>query len=528
MKHHLSRLFSLFIFIAAPLSVAFGSPAAIKTNNNRIAEEPLNDSIVALLPDTSYFLTLPLVVRQDTVPVIPNELVMDRLSCLESAIPLHYNSYVQGFVNYFTIRNRKYTRRILERENVYFPLFEKALARHNLPQELKYLAVVESALNPRAMSWAKAVGLWQFMSPTAGDFNLKITPFIDERMDPEKATEAACKFLKQLYRIFGDWELVMAAYNCGPGNVKKAIARSGGKKTFWEIFPYLPKETRSYVPSFTAVVYTMNHAPDHEIIPDTLLYPIATDTLLINQSLDLSKLAFQLNLGANELHQLNPAIRKGVLPETIKNYPLKVPVQSRQMLALNRTAILDSSRVPVIMKTILPETMLAASTTVKNAAQPLPADTAKAAPLAADSLGQTEYVVVKGDFLQKIAQKNQVSIAQLKEWNNLSSASVMPGQKLIVYAANPKAAELSARQPEPVMAEKTEPVTITRAFAGKNARKSKASKVAEEVKLIHAVQQGDTLYNISKRYNNIPIERIKKLNKLKTDEIKPGQKLVIS
>jgi membrane-bound lytic murein transglycosylase D len=366
------------------------------------------------------------------------------------------------------------------------------------------------------------------MSPTAGDFNLKITPFIDERMDPEKATEAACKFLKQLYRIFGDWEMVMAAYNCGPGNVKKAIARAGGKHTFWEIFPYLPKETRSYVPSFTAIVYTMNHALDHEIVPDTLLYPIATDTVLINQSLDLGKLAYQLNLGPKDLHQLNPAIRKGVLPETIKNYPLKVPVQSRQVLAMNRAAILDSSRVPVIMKTILPETMLASSTTVKIGEAPLPADSAKT-----DSLQQQEYVVVRGDFLQKIAQKNKVTIAQLKEWNKLSSSAVLPGQKLVVYAATPKTGEIAANQPETtteqVAEEKAEPeVKITRVFASKNSRKAKSPKVVEEVKLIHAVQQGDTLYNISKRYNNIPVERIKKLNKLKTDEIKPGQKLVIS
>jgi membrane-bound lytic murein transglycosylase D len=525
MKHHLSRLFSLFIFIAAPLSVAFGYTPDTTSNKNSTAEKPLNDSIVALVPDTSYALTLPLVVRQDSVPMIPHELVMDRLSCLQGTIPLHYNSYVQGFVNYFTIRNRRYTRRILERENVYFPLFEKYLAKYNLPQELKYLAVVESALNPRAVSWAKAVGLWQFMSPTAGDYKLQITPFIDERMDPEKSTEAACKFLKQLYRMFGDWELVMAAYNCGPGNVRKAIARSGGKKSFWEIFPYLPKETRSYVPSFTAIVYTMNHAPDHEIVPDTLLYPIATDTVLINQSLDLNRLALQLSLGAQDLHQLNPAIRKGVLPETIKNYPLKVPARAREVLAMNRTAILDSSRVPVIMKTILPETMVAASTTVKKAPQPLPADSAQGTP-AADSLQATEYVVQKGDFLERIARRNQVTIAQLREWNNLSGSTVRPGQKLVVYTASAKQPE---EAPETVAAATPAPeVKVNKAFSTKASRKSKSAKVVEEVKLIHAVQQGDTLYNISKRYNNIPVERIKKLNKLKNDEIKPGQKLVLS
>ncbi|MGV3505007.1 MAG: transglycosylase SLT domain-containing protein [Adhaeribacter sp.] len=518
MKHHLSRLFPFLIFIAAPLSLAFGSPADPTRNKDIAAQKPLNDSVVASLPDTSFVLTLPLVVRQDSVPVIPNELVMDRLSCLQGTIPLHYNSYVQGFVNYFTIRNRKYTRRILERENVYFPLFEKYLAKHNLPQEFKYLAVVESALNPRAMSWAKAVGLWQFMSPTAGDFNLQITPFIDERMDPEKSTEAACKYLKQLYRIFGDWELVMAAYNCGPGNVKKAIARSGGKKNFWEIFPYLPKETRSYVPSFTAVVYTMNHALDHELVPDTLLYPIATDTLLISQSLDLSRLSQQLSLDSNYLQQLNPAVRKGVLPENIKKYPLKVPAQSRQLLAMNRTAILDSSRVPVLVKPIEPKVMLASASPVQKNAPALPADSTSA-----DSLQQREYVVVKGDFLEKIARKNKVSIAQLQEWNNLSGTSLMPGQKLVIYT--PVTGE-AAEQTQVLAVNKTAEAAGPKASPAAG-RKSRPAKV-EEVELIHAVQPGDTLYNISRRYNNIPVERIKKLNKLKTDEIKPGQKLVIS
>lgn len=519
MKHHLSRLFTFLFFISAPLPLAFGSAADTTRDKDSSLQKPLNDSIVALLPDTSFVLALPLVVRQDSVPVIPDELVRDRLSCLQSSIPLHYNSYVQGFVNYFTIRNRKYTRRILERENVYFPLFEKYLAKHNLPQELKYLAVVESALNPRAMSWAKAVGLWQFMSPTAGDFKLQITPFIDERMDPEKSTEAACKFLKQLYRMFGDWELVMAAYNCGPGNVRKAIARSGGKKTFWEIFPYLPKETRSYVPSFTAVVYTMNYAPDHEIVPDTLLYPVATDTLLISQSLDLSRLSVQLSLGSDYLQQLNPAVRKGVLPENIRNYPLKVPVETRQVLAMNRAAILDSSRVPVLVKPIAPRLMLAAASPARNNTPALPADSAQS-----DSLQQSEYVVVRGDFLEKIARKNKVSIAQIQEWNNLSGSALMPGQKLVIYTP----AGREAVEPGQVMALNKAPEGASaKATSSAASRKVRSAKV-EEVEMIHAVQPGDTLYNISRRYNNIPVERIKKLNKLKTDEIKPGQKLVIS
>jgi len=508
----------------APLAAAWGQTE----NINSLDRSFLDDSIFTVEPDTIPFTVFPIIVPLDSVPIIPNDLVRDRLACLESTIPLTYNSYVQGFVNYFTIRNRRYTRRILEREQVYFPLFEKYLAKHNLPSELKYLSVVESALNPKAVSWAKAVGLWQFMAPTAGDFRLKINEYVDERMDPEKSTEAACKFLKQLYKTFGSWEMALAAYNCGPGNVKKAIARSGGKKTFYEVFPYLPKETRSYVPSFAAVVYTMNHADSHELMPDILLYAVATDTVLINQSLDLSRLALQLNLPADEIKRLNPAVKKGFLPETIRNYPLKVPVPQREQLALNRVAILDSCRLPVIIK-VQPSIMMASTTTVKPtpapASVPVPADSA-----AADSLQKLEYVVAKGDFLFKIAQKYHVTSAQLKEWNNLKNGTLVSGQKLIVYAAVLEVKPEQPAAPEAIAATEPEVKKEEKIMAAIHYPKqsSHSKKLAQQVKLIHAVQPGDTLWNISRKYNNIPVEQIKKMNKLKTNELKPGQKLVIS
>ena len=523
MKRHLKLLFTCFIFITAPIM----SARAQTDINTGLIKGFLSDSIFTVEPDTIPFTVFPIIVPLDSVPIIPNDLVKDRLACLEGTIPLHYNTYVQGFVNYFTIRNRKYTRRILEREQVYFPLFEKYLAKYDLPQELKYLSVVESALNPKAVSWAKAVGLWQFMAPTANDFRLKINEYVDERMDPEKSTEAACKFLKQLYKTFGSWEMALAAYNCGPGNVKKAIARSGGKKTFYEVFPYLPKETRSYVPSFAAIVYTMNHADSHELIPDTVLFAVETDTVLINQSLDLSKLALQLNLPAEEIKRLNPAVRKGYLPETIKNYPLKVPVPQRELLAVNRVAILDSCRIPVIIK-LEPTIMMASTTTVKptpSAPVLAPSDSAQT-----DSLQKLEYIVAKGDFLYKIAQKHQVTTTQLREWNNLKNAPLVSGQKLVVYTATLEVKPEQPATPVTVVAtgldrKQTDKITAAIDYSKKA---SKTKKIAQEVKLIHAVQPGDTLWNISRKYNNIPVEQIKKMNKLKTNELKPGQKLVLS
>ena len=518
MKQVLRSAFTLFFFTTS-FFFALNATAGSKKINQELA---LSDSIPIFALDTTNYLTLPLIVRQDSVPMETDEMIQDRLSCLQQEIPLHFNSYVRAHIDYFTIRNRKYSRRVLERQNVYFPLFEKYLAQYKLPQEFKYLAVVESALLPRAVSSAKAVGLWQFMTPTARDFRLKQNEYVDERMDPEKATIAACKFLNQLYRVFGDWELVMAAYNCGPGNVKKAIARAGGgKKTFWQIFPYLPKETRGYVPSFTAITYMMNHAREHEIIPDTLLYAVQTDTLLINQSLDLEKLALQLELGKDEIIKLNPEIRKAILPATIKNYPLKVPAQKREILAMNRAVILDSCRIPVY-EILAPQPVLASVNSLKKAESTSFPDSA-----ATDSLQLTEYIVQKGDFLQGIAQKHQVSIAQIKDWNQLESNYLVRGQKLTLYLTPTDAEALQAQKEQAATENASRKNSTALAMASSTREQARKKQIEQEVRLIHAVKQGDTLWNISKRYNNIPVEKIKKLNKLKSNELKPGQKLII-
>ncbi|GAA4312102.1 lytic transglycosylase domain-containing protein [Nibribacter koreensis] len=469
------------------------------------------------------------------IPVESNELIQDRLSCLEQEIPLEFNKHVRGLIDYFTIRNRKYTRRILEREQLYFPMFEKYLAKHNMPDELKYLAVVESALLPKAVSSAKAVGLWQFMAPTANDFKLVQNSYLDERMDPEKSTEAACKFLKSLHRMFGSWEMALAAYNCGPGNVRKAITRSGGKRTFWEIYPYLPKETRSYVPSFTAIVYAMNHAPDHNIKPDSIRKPIAVDTLMLSQGVDLKLLAQQLNLPANQLVDLNPALRKPFLPETVKNFPLRIPVASKPVLDMNRMAILDSARYRAPIQMMAP----ASSTMVAKAEPTVPSDSATK---------KTYYTVRRGDTLDKIAKANDVTIAELKAWNKLKGSTLLASQKLVI-------AQPAALKPEPEL--KSESTLLASAetaveketkVAGPNAdstpkenaatalvaQKKPAAKTSEAANkeifkggTVHHVQPGDTLWNISKRYNNVSVDQLKKANNLKDNEIKPGMKLIV-
>ncbi|QNF31706.1 transglycosylase SLT domain-containing protein [Adhaeribacter swui] len=455
----------------------------------------------------------------DSVPMVTNELILDRLSCLQKEIPLQFNPYVRGFVDYFTIRNRKYSRRILSRENVYFPLFERYLAKYGLPNELKYLAVVESALLPKAVSHAAAVGLWQFVPAAASDYKLKINAYIDERMDPEKATDAACRYLRNLHRMFGgNWELALAAYNCGPGNVRKAIKRASGQADFWTIFPYLPKETRGYVPSLTAIIYTMNHAVEHEIVADTILYATLTDTIMINHSLDLKRLSEQLSLDPEELTKLNPEVKKAILPATIRNYPLKVPATHKNQLVANRASILDSCKLPGVVTPSYQNIALAnkQATPPVPITKSLPSDSA-----ATDSLQQKEYIVAAGDNLSRIAKKHNVTVAQLLAWNNLTAEDkLFARQKLLLFipvSSNPLlASNASATEPEPavqlVSARKT------------NTTKKSLPKVTQ----IHTVQPNDTLWSISRRYNDIPVEKIKKLNKLKNNSLRPGMKLVIS
>ncbi len=503
----------LFTVLAAIVGSMWAS-CAYADNNSPGFEKPIaEDSLKALQQDTTVFTPEELDLMIEYIPNEPNDVIKDRLSCIESDFPLTFNPFVRGFIDYFTIRNRKYTRTMISRENVYFPLFEKYLKKYNMPQDLKYLSIVESGLNPKAKSVAAAVGLWQFIGSTGREYGLSQSSHIDERMDPEKSTDAAMRFLGRLYRYYGDWELAMAAYNCGQGNVNKAIRRAGGgKKTFWEIFPYLPKETRSYVPSMTAVIYAMKYAPEHNIFSDSILYANDVEHLVVNQALDLEKLAEELHMDSKTLLALNPEIKSKVLPAHTRNYKLRIPAQRAALLASaeDRSCILLAAA----PQQRVPEPVIE---TAPALAQPL---LASAKPDTAEKKATPEkitYVVKRGDNLTVIAKRHQVTVEQLKEWNNLGKSSIMANQKLMIFTSEPENPVLLAS------AEETE----------KKITKASAKKLTETVKeqkerAVHHVQPGDTLWNISQRYNGISVEQIKKLNKLKSNEIKPGQKLIIS
>jgi membrane-bound lytic murein transglycosylase D len=412
------------------------------------------------------------------------ELLADRLSCLQQTIPLTYNNTVHGFINYFTVRNREYTRTMQRKKDLFFPLFEKNLAEHHLPDELKYLSIIESALNPRAVSSARAVGLWQFMSGTGRYMGLHADWYIDERMDPEKSTEAACRYLSQLYSIFGDWELALAAYNSGPGTVRKAIRRSGYKKSFWEIYPHLPRETRAYVPQFIAMIYAMNYAEQHNLLETAREQLPPYDTIAVKQFIHFETLASLTGTCLEDLQKLNPAVQRNALPDNGKIHIMKMPVHAKETLNLNRVDILDSvSRAGKKEMEALAKKYASGSTEGREL---------------------ISYRVRSGDVLGSIAMRYRVRVTDLKKWNNLYSDRIRQGQRLAVW------------------------VIPTSAIASAKAQSTTSPALLSPDTKTYIVQPGDTLWDISRKMPGLTVEKIKSLNNLKGNSLKPGQKLIIS
>jgi membrane-bound lytic murein transglycosylase D len=358
---------------------------------------------------------------------LPQTLLLDQMQCLEATIPMTYNATVKTFIQYFTGRDRRYVAKMLERKDFYFPIYEAQLQKYGLPDELKYLSIVESSLNPRAVSRAKAVGLWQFMAATGRQYDLYQDAYIDERMDLYKATEAACRYLSDLYDMFGDWHLALAAYNCGPGNVRKAIRLAGNKKSFWQIYRFLPMETRAYVPKFIAVNYIMQYAEQYNITTDLITEYIPSDTILVSRRLDMEALARQLEMPFEDLRALNPQVKKNVVPG-LKEYSLRIPAEKKEFFTLNRESILDSAAVPV-----------------RPAVTMLVASTQEAYPATSEKV-KVIHKVKPGDAISKIANTYHVSVASIQRWNRLSSDKIIAGQNLTIWV-NPKAVT-HTNQPE--------------------------------------------------------------------------------
>ncbi|MFN4082867.1 MAG: transglycosylase SLT domain-containing protein [Bacteroidia bacterium] len=348
---------------------------------------------------------------EDVIPEYSDSAYKYRLSLLETEIPLDYNQHVKAYIDLYAVRKRKLVSKVLTTSKFYFPIFEEILDREKMPIELKYLAVIESALNQNAVSHAGAVGLWQFIAPTGRHYGLKTNNYIDERREIIKSTEAAVQYLKNSYRIYNDWLLVIASYNCGPGNVNKAIRLSGGKTNFWEIMPYLPKETRGYVPAFVAATYIMNYAAEHNIYPDNEIeiYPFL-DTLQVDNTLSLEKLALAINVPKEEILHYNPALRRGILPFSTDKITLTLPYH----YAVKASALHGNTEL---------------NTNTNNKIQLALAKNEKT------TENKIVYSVKSGDILTKIAKKYNVSLAELKQWNKgkIKGNSIQKGQKLNIY-----------------------------------------------------------------------------------------------
>jgi membrane-bound lytic murein transglycosylase D len=429
-----------------------------------------------------------------------DDVIRERLERLPHIIPMTYNALVRKSIDLYTDRRRNLIRYMLGMADFYFPVIEQVLEEYKLPLELKYLVVVESALSPVAVSRVGACGLWQFMLPTGKNYGLEINSLIDDRRDPVKSTHAACRYFMDMYSIYGDWHLVIASYNCGPGNVNKAIRRSGGKTDFWKIYPYLPRETRSYVPLFIAASYVMNYYCDHNICPVQTNLPLATDTLMINKMLHLQQIADMLQIDIELLRILNPQYRRDIVPGNNKPSVLKLP-------AVATYSFVDK------------EDSIYAHRTGDLIAQHQ---------LVADGSSQTSrreqiaHIVQSGENIVRIADKYGVTAQDVRRWNGLKSNNIAAGKRLRLYVDNGGIA--FAQNTQQSKTEKTEAKTVISATS----TPSQTQQVLlSERYVTYKVKSGDSLYSISRKYPGVSANALQKANNLSNSNIKPGQILKI-
>lgn len=357
---------------------------------------------------------------------VPDDVFIDRLQAMMSPIPMVYNDQVRKFIELYVVRRRDLVQRMLSLKEYYFPIFESVLEEHGMPQELKYMSVIESALNPNALSRVGASGLWQFMLYTGKRYGLEVTSYVDERRDPVKASEAAAVFLQDLYDMYGDWHLAIAAYNCGPGNVNRAIARSGGQKDFWKIYYNLPRETRGYVPAFIAAAYAMTYASEHHIYAGETGVPPTSDTVMVYQPLHFNQVASVIGVPTETIRQLNPQYKHDVVPaQDGKTYSLALPVDATFSFAAYEDSIYARDR-----KTYFPDNRIAKISEAKGYAY---------AGRTPDGKVKLIYTVKKGDVPGGIARKFGVRVADLNYWNNIRRNMIRDGQKLVIYVPKNKA-----------------------------------------------------------------------------------------
>lgn len=426
----------------------------------------------------------------DTDKAYESELNTDtlklRLQRLNEKTPFNvaYNPSLENVIKSFLTRKRGLIERMLTVSQFYFPLFEQQLDNYDIPLEMKYLAIVESALNPRARSRVGATGLWQFMYGTGKMYKLDVSSYVDERSDPIKSTEAACKYLSKLYGIFGDWDLALAAYNSGPGNVNKAIRRSGGYKNYWNIRRNLPRETAGYVPAFLATMYLFEYAEEHGIKGKKADRPyFETDTVHVKSLITFDQISELVGISTDELKILNPSYKLNIIPFVKgKDYSLRLPKDIMGKFVANETAIYAH-----------------VAQQFKSKESPLPAMVKAAAQ------NRVRYKVRSGDYLGKIATRYGVGVSQIKRWNGLRGNNLRVGQRLTIYPRGGGSSTSTSNK--------------------KTVSKKQVSAASTPANKIHTVQSGDSLWTISRKYPGITIDNLREWNGISGSNLKPGTKL---
>lgn len=433
----------------------------------------------------------------DSVPRPDASVIAARLKKLDAKTPmaLDYNADVQAYIDLYLVKARKVTSKIIGLTEIYNPLFEQMLDKYGIPLELKYLPIIESALNPKVKSWAGAMGLWQFMYPTGKMYGLEVSSYVDERCDPIKATEAACKYLKYLYSWYKDWNLALAAYNAGPGTINNAIRKSGGKTNYWDIFPYIPKETRGYVPAFIAANYFMNHYIDHNLVPyDTKMQYFAFDTVHVNKKLDLKVVSLVLNIPYQDLEYMNPVYKTNIVPGDDEVQHLFLPKNKVPQFIALADSIYNYNK--VIQSDVNP------------------------------NLAKQYVKVKKNESLKGVSLRIGYSVSDLKKWNNISGTYVKPGRWLVYYTSQ-KGAES-----ENTASGDNKENTGNKETAQDN-QQIKVKETPVKTPPVspkydsYTVRSGDTLYKIAER-KRVSATSIKKVNpSVNWNRLQIGQKIKI-
>ncbi len=441
--------------------------------------------------------------------IITDSLYIQRLQEIESPMEFPFNSKVKAYIELYTQRRREQVQIMLGLSEYYFPMFEATLDAADLPLELKYLPIIESALNPRAFSRAGASGLWQFMYGTGKMYGLKVNSYIDDRRDPLKSTQAAVKYLKDLYAKYGDWYLVIAAYNCGPGNVDKAIYRSGGKRDFWQIYYRLPRETRGYVPAFIAAAYTMTYSEEHLIKPLPSNIDIETDTIMVSDLLHFKQVSKVTGISVEKLRQLNPQYRHDIVPAQKKAYALRIPSSSLESFITQEDSIFAYQR----------DKYFASNRLIVN-----PSNSYNA-PSVPKNKAKVYYTVKSGDAVGLIADWYDVFTSDLRYWNNIRRNIIRVGQKLVIYVPKNKV-DHYARINSLSYSEKQAMNGRTVSTASPSKKQTAPTESSDYV--YYTVRSGDNLWSIAKKYPGVSNSDIMRLNSLtSSSKINPGQRLKI-